>query len=53
MKLTIERPTYKEKYTFEDDSDDLGLDELHEIWEKALFSLGYQQETIKRFYNLD
>ena len=51
MKITIEH--YKNKFTFESENDDLSIYELHEIWEKVLFSMGYQQETIRDFYNLD
>ncbi len=48
MKLKVEH--YNENVTFETERDDLSLDELHEIWEKVLFSMGFQHQTIKRFY---
>lgn len=48
MKIKI--TSYGETYTFETEHDDLDLPKLHEIWEKCLYSIGFGEETVKRFY---
>lgn len=50
MKIKIEH--YDKKYTFETKNDDLGLEELHEIWEKCLLSMTWTQEQIDKYYNI-
>ena len=49
MKITIEH--YKEKFTFETEHDGLTIDGIHEIWERCLLAIGFQQQTIEDFYN--
>ena len=49
MKITIEH--YDEKFSFET-GDGLGLSELHDIWERCLLAMTFNQKTIKEFYEL-
>jgi len=51
MKIQITH--YKEKFTFETDHDDLSLDDLHDIWERCLMAMTFQQKTINEFYDID
>jgi len=51
MKIQIER--YNEKFTFETDHDDISLDDLHNIWERCLMAMTFQQKTINEFYDID
>ncbi len=48
MKIKIEH--YDEVYSFETKHDDLGLPELHDIWERCLMAMTFSPDTIKEFY---
>ena len=48
MKIQITH--YKEKFSFETEGDDLTLDKLHDIWERCLLAMTFNQEAIKEFY---
>lgn len=49
MKITIEQ--YNEKFTFETETDDISLDRLHNIWERCLLAITFNEETIRKFYD--
>ena len=49
MKITIEH--YDEKFTIETENDDLTLTKLHDIWERCLMAMTFNQEAINEFYD--
>jgi len=51
MKIQITH--YKETVTFETEHDDLSLDDLHDIWERCLLAMTWNQKTIDEFYNME
>ena len=48
MKITIEH--YKEKFTFETETDDLTISDVHEIWIKCLIAMSFGMDLINDFY---
>jgi hypothetical protein len=49
MKITIKH--YDEKFSFETEHDDLSIDKVHDIWERCLVAMTFNQKTVDDFYN--
>jgi len=48
LKITLEY--YNKKISTEIDHSDVTLEELHDMWLGIVKAMGYQEDTIKEFY---
>ena len=49
LKITVE--FYNKKVSTEIDHSDLTIDELHDLWVDIVRAMGYNEDTIKEFYD--